>query len=157
MDRKKEKPPDTWMPQIRPIVWNDSFMTGIQVIDDQHRVLVNIINDVYLGLDARYSRVSLQRIMLELRGYVNYHFGAEEKLMSEHEIDFTHPDEYRIHLRQHRDFAERLTELEQHLRHNKPIFYEDLFIYLRDWLANHILGTDKELANFLNQNPSSSG
>ena len=154
MDRDQENSPDTWMPQIRPIVWSDSFVTGIQVIDDQHKVLVNIINDVYQGLDARYSRVSLQRIMLELRGYVNYHFGAEEELMSEHKIDFTHPDEYRIHLRQHRDFAERLTELEQHLRNNKPIFYEDLFIYLRDWLASHILGTDKKLADALNQNPS---
>ena len=157
MDRDKEKLPDTWMPQIRPIVWNDSFVTGIQVIDDQHRILVNIINDVYQGLDARYSRVSLQRIMLELRGYVSYHFGAEEKLMSERNFGLAHPDEYETHLQQHRDFTERLVKLEQLLHHNKPIYYEDLFIYLRDWLANHILGTDKKLADILNQSPSSSG
>ena len=154
MAQDKQKTAGTsWMPQMQPIVWNETFETGIKTIDDQHKILVNIINDVYEGLANKYNRISLQRIMLELSGYVSYHFSAEEQMMSEHDFGFAHPGEHEIHLKQHQDFAERLNELEQHLQRNKPVFYEDLFIYLRNWLTEHILGTDKQLANFLKQKP----
>lgn len=142
---------NSWMPQMQPIVWHDGLATGIQVIDDQHKILVNLINDIYQGLTGRCSRVSLQRIILELRGYIDYHFGAEEQLMSEHDFNCDHPDEHESHLQQHRHFIDRLAEMEQYLANNRPVFYEDLFIFLRDWLANHILHTDKKMANSLKQ------
>lgn len=142
-----------WMPQMQPIVWNDTLTTGIQMIDDQHKILVNIINDIYQGLTGKYNRISLQRIILELRGYIDYHFGAEERLMSEHDFSFMHPDEHEKHLQQHQDFIDRLAEMEQYLDNNRPVFYEDLFIFLRDWLANHILHTDMKLADFLKCDP----
>lgn len=141
------------MPQMQPIVWNGTLETGIQVIDDQHKILVNIINDIYQGLTGKYNRISLQRIILELRGYIDYHFGAEERLMLKHDFGFAHPDEHESHLQQHQHFIDRLAEMEQHLEHNRPVFYEDLFIFLRDWLANHILHTDMKLAGFLKQSP----
>jgi hemerythrin len=157
MKHDKVNPAGTsWMPQMQPIVWNDTLATGIQAMDDQHKILVNIINDIYQGLSGKYNRISLQRIILELRGYIDYHFGAEERLMSEHDFGFAHPDEHEIHLRQHQNFIDRLAEMEQYLEHNKPVFYEDLFIFLRDWLANHILNTDRKLAAFLMQSPQPS-
>jgi hemerythrin len=152
MKRDTGKPAGTsWMPQMQPIVWNDTLATGIQEIDDQHKILVNIINDIYQGLTGKYNRISLQRIILELRGYIDYHFGAEERLMAEHDFGFSHPDEHDSHLQQHQGFIDRLAELEHYLENNRPVFYEDLFIFLRDWLANHILNTDKKLAHFLKQ------
>jgi hemerythrin len=154
MAHDKNKHADvSWMPQLQPIAWSDSLATGIKVIDDQHKMLVNIINDIYQGLTGKYNRISLQRIILELRGYIDYHFGAEEQLMSEHDFSFEHPNEHELHLRQHQDFIDRLAELEQQLERNRPVFYEDLFIYLRDWLANHILHTDRKLADFLKSCP----
>jgi hemerythrin len=134
---------------LQHIVWSDAFATGIPLIDDQHKILINIVNDIRLGLTGRYNRIALQHIMLELKGYILYHFGAEEQLMAQHGFDSSHPDEQASHLRQHQDFSTWLDELERDIRRNRRVSLEALFAYLRDWLLSHIIHTDKHLADFL--------
>jgi hemerythrin len=129
--------------------WSDAFATGIPLIDDQHKILVNIINDIRQRLAGKYSRVTLTRILLELRGYTLYHFSIEEQLMEQHGFGAAHSDEQELHLRQHQDFSSWLDELEQNIKLNRAIPLEALFVYLRTWLVGHILNTDKQLASFL--------
>lgn len=135
------------------IAWADEYMTGVPLIDDQHKILINIINDVHHVLYGKYSRIALQRILLELRGYILYHFSAEELLMTRFKFDSAHPDKQQVHLQQHQGFSEWLDNLEQDIRHNRPVSLQALFTYLREWLINHILHTDKHFADFLNSRP----
>ena len=48
--------------KIYPIVWNDALMTGITTIDDQHKILVNMLNEANERL--RVQNEELTRAML---------------------------------------------------------------------------------------------
>lgn len=67
--------------QIVP--WNPSFDTGIPIIDEQHRQLVDLLNDLagqYVhGADAQHAL----RILDALVDYAAYHFETEEALWQE--------------------------------------------------------------------------
>ena len=69
--------------EIDLIVWNDSLMTGVQEIDDQHQILVNMINDANVKLSTSSGRAYLEEVIRELISYALYHFDAEEELMVE--------------------------------------------------------------------------
>ncbi len=120
------------------IVWTDSLSVGIPIIDEQHKQLISIINDLYAALDTLVLEHSLQK----LSDYVVYHFSTEENIMR----TCDYPDRL-IHEDEHKALTEQVVAF------TKDNSIPELLLFLRDWLNNHILGTDKQLGTFLkNQN-----
>ena len=73
--------------QKQAIEWQPDFATGVAIIDDQHRVLIKMLNQASVEL-TDYSPLSdLERIVQGLLNYAGYHFQTEEKLMAEHGYD----------------------------------------------------------------------
>lgn len=58
--------------------WNPQLETGIALIDEQHRVLVNLINRLAQQHVQGASEAEVQAILGELADYANYHFRTEE-------------------------------------------------------------------------------
>lgn len=130
-----------------PIVWNDKLMTGVQAIDDQHQILVNMINDLNRRLTEKISPDELQEVVHDLMSYALYHFDTEEELMVENEYLAADRD---AHFAQHRDFSAKVSGLQQGLKQGETVSREELLTFLNGWLINHILKTDMRLGAFLN-------
>lgn len=132
-----------------PIVWNASLVTGVDVIDEQHKILINMINSANQRLSEQNDREVLEQIVLDLMSYALYHFDTEEELMIENKYTQTEQEK---HFNEHRIFSTTVSGLQQDIRHGKLITREDLLTFLNNWLINHILYTDQELGKFLSQN-----
>lgn len=129
----------------QPIAWRPEFATGVAIIDDQHRVLINMLNDAGAKLSDHGPIGDFERIVQGLLNYAGYHFLTEEKLIVEHGYDTARAAEADRHLAQHKAFAAKVVAVRDGLKAGQRIAKADLVGFLTDWLTDHILHTDKEL------------
>ena len=87
-----------------PIIWNDSYLTGIERIDEQHKVLVSTLNEANARLSLKVTRELLEKITRDLLSYALYHFETEETLMQEYDYAGLSSEEEARHRQEHRSF-----------------------------------------------------
>lgn len=132
---------------METFVWNQRFVTGIEIVDTQHHRLVDIINrlgDSMLGGKAM-SEGGLQILFKELSDYAREHFRDEEALMREAGLDSRHIDAHTAH---HHQFVEQLASMWR-ARGAMKNPAETVLGFLSGWLAFHILGEDQSMARQL--------
>ncbi len=132
-----------------PIIWSTDLVTGVDEIDDQHRILVKTINDAGVQLAGNRDAALLEQITRDLLSYAIYHFETEEELMAQYHYTGAHPEEAAAHHQQHRSFSAKVVAVREGLKTGTPISREDLLSFLNGWLVGHIMNTDKKLAAFL--------
>ncbi|MCL2345235.1 MAG: bacteriohemerythrin [Desulfobulbus sp.] len=135
------------------IIWNANFETGHRQIDLQHQELVSLINELTAALEAGRELDELGSILPRLNGYVLFHFGTEEMLMSSLPADNPHVV---AHCQAHRDFAARINALQTSAAAGEKLGIEPLVAlvdFLRNWLVEHIMRTDHELIALLALHP----
>lgn len=130
--------------------WSDALATGVARIDQQHKMLINILNDANKCFCDGGNAETQAKAMEDLIGYTIYHFDSEEELMESGGYGDRLPDDEKNHVREHRAFAKAATEYQLALKQGQPIDYEILFGFLNNWLVNHVMGTDQKLGRFLN-------
>jgi hemerythrin-like metal-binding protein len=128
------------------MVWSDKFLTHVSEIDDQHRVLVQLINDAQNKLGVHPDGKLLEVITRDLLSYAIYHFETEAELMQEYGYQEAASEE---HNNQHRAFSTSVVQVRENLKIGKLIASEDLLAFLTSWLADHIMRTDQALAAFI--------
>lgn len=124
--------------------WDTHFETGLADVDQQHRFLVDLINQFgdLLTQNARVSQDALEDMLKKLAAYSQFHFRDEEDLMLRSRLDSRHIEN---HLLVHKNFLQEVTRLGQAvLQHSNAA--EPLLKFLIYWLASHILGTDQSMA-----------
>jgi len=127
--------------------WNDTYSVGIKLLDDHHKKLINIINELYDGIGSGDSEKVLRKTLSELVDYTKYHFTAEESLMSQYDYP-----EYLTHKESHQKLLKTLSDLQQQYAVKKGSLTIILKIenFLRHWLINHIMESDKKYGPYLN-------
>ena len=134
------------------LVWNDELVTGVTEIDEQHRILVNSINEVNTRLsNTTVNAEILEKITQDLLSYALYHFETEESLMKEFNYAEKHGEDSVVHQRQHREFSATVVAVREGIKAEKLISREELLTFLNGWLVNHILNTDKRLGAFISE------
>lgn len=118
------------------LVWQDDLNTGIQVIDDQHRRIVAMINLLQQAQEFGRSRLEVGDVLVELVDYTLSHFAFEEALLEEAGYAFTRP-----HKRVHEIFIGRVKEYGMRFEAGEDITQE-LISLLSRWLFNHIRNDD---------------
>lgn len=122
-----------------PIVWNDTLATGLRQIDLQHQELIALINALEAACDTGHTHEALTEALPQLNAYVLFHFGTEEMLFKQA------PSEHaERHRRQHAEFTDRVSAM-QSVAH-QAVDLPALINYLKRWLIEHIMKTDRELA-----------
>ncbi len=124
--------------------WDESFMVGISEIDRQHKLLVDIVNELYYEAGQKRGHEMLGRILGGLVEYTKTHFTYEEGLMAMH----GYPD-LEAHQAKHKKLVARVMEFQGRVTANDETVLEELLQFLKDWLAHHIQGTDKKYVPFL--------
>lgn len=129
------------------IEWDDKFSVNVKEIDDQHKGLFKVINDlndaVYEGKAQDIIEVTVHK-MIE---YANVHFATEEKYMIK--FNFTG---YSEHKAEHDTFHMKALELNGRLKVGVYVLSSEIMRFLKDWLTNHILVTDKKYGPYFNEN-----
>ncbi|MEI7841577.1 MAG: bacteriohemerythrin [Gallionellaceae bacterium] len=132
------------------IVWNEELVTGVTEIDEQHRILVNSINEANTRLsNAQVNAEILEKITQDLLSYALYHFETEEELMQKYHYAEVQGGDSELHQHQHREFSATVVAVREGIKAGKLISREDLLTFLNGWLINHILNTDKKLGAFI--------
>ena len=86
---------------IEVFPWNESFNTGLIEIDDQHKKLVELLNQLSSHLAYHFKSSSLDDVFNELTAYAEHHFKTEEAIWQKYFID---DDWYNIHKETHASF-----------------------------------------------------
>lgn len=130
------------------LVWNDNFDVGIHTINNQHKKLIDIINNFNSGIGTTPSRELLEKTFFNLIEYHNTHFRTEEKILAKHNYP-----EISAHVQEHKNLIDTLYTMkdELHASDNKLTTIIKLQDFLRTWWNNHIIETDKKYGKFLNE------
>ncbi|MDR3371845.1 EAL domain-containing protein [Rhodoferax sp.] len=122
--------------------WGPHLETGITLIDEQHHMLVGLLNRLVQQYIEGASEHETNAILGELSDYADYHFRSEEGIWQTHLSGDAWLDE---HVQNHQRFFAHITELRSGDRPLQAVLC-DLFPFLTQWLAHHILDKDKRMA-----------
>ena len=124
--------------------WGPKLSLGITEIDNQHKVLVDLINRLYRAMKQRSGHQVIDEILSELTEYTKYHFGFEEKQFKK----YRYP-EREGHMEIHKGLVSKIVDFKNQVKGGKAAVSMDLMDFLVDWLQNHILKVDREYVPFL--------
>ncbi len=127
------------------INWNTNYSVGIAEIDDQHKKLIALINDLYDAMRRGNGKAALGRVLADLLDYTIYHFNAEERLFQK----YAYPD-FEEHKQMHDYLAEKVRQLKNEYEGGSPAITRDAMLFLSNWLNVHILEVDRKYGPFLN-------
>ncbi len=124
--------------------WDKNFETGIDIVDEQHKQLVHLLNRLAAHLANRSEEIVINDIFSELASYADYHFKSEEELWDK----YLGNDDWNInHHQTHASFMDEVVAIKEN-KDKKPLdeVIYDIVSFLSKWLAYHILDSDKRLA-----------
>jgi len=128
------------------LAWNDRLSVNIKEIDDQHKKLVDMINNLHDSMKAGKADAVVLAIVAEMKKYAAAHFALEEKHMKAH----AYP-EFAKHKAEHDKFVAKVLQVEQDCKSGKCAMSMDILNFLSTWLVEHIKGTDKKYGPYLNE------
>lgn len=124
--------------------FTDELITGNSMIDDQHKELIQKINDLLMAIENNEGREESQKMMAYLSEYVDFHFGAEEKFQEE--IGYPGISE---HKEKHAEFKKTVAALTEMVTCGSMADFSSLVKKeVIDWLYYHIQGFDRSVAEY---------
>ncbi len=126
--------PDGW------VSWDESLAVGIDVIDEHHRHLFDLVNDLYEVVAGKRGAREVARVLQALDLYAQVHFSAEEKMMAHYGYAGLGRQQH-----QHHRFQQKLRDFHDELHVNPLTAQYDVLGFARQWLVVHILEEDAQL------------
>lgn len=141
----KMPPAEEWRAKENPCVFTEEYVTGIPLIDGEHETLFEIIGEANALVKAELLHDKYDEIVGiidKLKDYTNEHFRDEEEYMEG--INYPGLEAQKM---AHQAFVTKLAEISlEQLDENQQEYLEELMEFLFGWLSNHILKSDKLIA-----------
>ena len=125
--------------------WSEKFNLGIDVIDNQHRQILDYINALE-KIRATGAREQIKDVFDDLIDYTQSHFSFEENLLAQVNYQFL-PSHRSIH----ELFVKRLKDCRQRFDNGESV-EDDLHRLLSKWLINHIQHDDADYVGAVKEN-----
>jgi hemerythrin len=125
--------------------WNDSYSVQVKAMDEQHKKLFALINQLHDAMAAGKARTMLGPILSELLDYTRTHFTAEEKALEK--VAYPGLAEQK---KEHAIFIGKIIEFQEKNEGGSLTASIETSRFLRDWLLNHIMVIDKKYSSYLN-------
>ncbi|MGQ1890732.1 bacteriohemerythrin [Thermophagus sp. OGC60D27] len=125
------------------IQWTEDLSVGNGTLDQEHQKWISLLNDFYEGLKAGKSKEKLTELVVGMLEYTKYHFADEERYMKS-----IHFPEFENHKAKHDFYIDKITQFYEKIQNNQLILSLEVTNFLKNWLINHIKGTDKKYAEF---------
>jgi hemerythrin-like metal-binding protein len=124
--------------------WNDTYNTGIKEIDAQHKKLVEILNQLFEAMGKGQAKEVLGKLLDQLIEYTVVHFATEEKLFKL----YNYPESV-AHKAEHAALTKTALDLQGKFKSGKAMITLEVANFLKKWLGEHIMGSDKKYSPFL--------
>jgi len=119
--------------------WNKDIMIGLDTIDKQHKVLIDIINELYKAIRADKGMEVLDGIFKKLLDYTDYHFGFEIKL--QRDCGYVEVDQHEgIHV----SMVKQIKDVVKKYKSGEMASSREVMDFMKSWLVNHINKTDRK-------------
>jgi len=128
------------------VVWDDRYSIGVETVDEQHKGLFALTNDLYEACQGSGAVASehFKGVLQKAVSYVAQHFSTEEEIMKK-----TDDPGYDEHQKEHDLFVRKVIKeasaLEQGGEDAPMVFMN----FLRDWIAKHVTGTDIKIGQHI--------
>lgn len=140
----KLPPLEEWMVRENPCEFTDEYLTGIELVDAEHKELFRIVdkaNQLVKNFDSLSGYDSILQILNELKEYTKEHFADEEEYMEGIQYEGLSAQK-----RAHEAFVDKLENISlDQIDANPQENLQELLEFLLGWLINHILYTDKRI------------
>jgi len=123
------------------IEWNDKIACGIKIIDDQHKILVGLVNEMFNHAtgNAVQEYEYFNKAVHRLVDYVKTHFAAEERILLG-----TKFSGYEGHKKEHENFVRDIIKNVHDYEAGKQFTLSTFTRFLRNWILSHIALVDKQ-------------
>lgn len=122
--------------------FKEEYKTGIDFIDEQHKVLFGIADKTYNLLKNDFTLDKYDKIVTligQLQDYTVFHFNAEEEYMKS--INYKRMFTQKV---EHDAFIKRIKDVDlKKIDHDQDEYIISILQLLNDWLAGHIFENDK--------------
>jgi hemerythrin len=124
------------------ITWKDEYTVGVELIDSQHKRLLEIAGNVYeltknSFITDKYDRIV--EVIEELRDYTVFHFKSEEEYMLS--IGYK---KFLSHKVEHDDFVNKVNSLDlNQIDESQQKHLLEILEFIIKWIDEHILQKDK--------------
>lgn len=125
--------------------WTEAYRVNVLVLDEQHKQLIRTVNELDRALRVGEGNSVLDGVLQKLVDYSLEHFATEEKLMQEHDFPGLS-----THQSQHDEFRKKLAGFLEGQRAGKPGVPVSLLLFMRGWLKDHLIKTDRQYSAYLN-------
>lgn len=124
--------------------WNKDYETGIDLIDDEHKKLFEILDEAFEEVEEGERDDKIKNVLTHLYDFMKKHFKKEEEFMKE--INFSFLVE---HTQIHQNIIHECNTLLQEVNQtNAELFEKKLAQLIDEHIINHILVEDKKLVSF---------
>ena len=128
------------------IEWSPKYSVEVNSIDEQHRQLIKIINDLHEAMKNGKGKDVLEISLSNLLNYTKTHFEYEEQQMKLK--NYAGLEE---HSSKHKDLVKQVIEFKNKFDKGETILTMEIMDFLRTWLLDHIMKTDKKLGSYLKE------
>lgn len=133
---------------MKQVEWTNDLSVGIDLIDEQHRMLIKRLNDFSEAVQQHQGPNKIGSALDFLMEYTDFHFSAEERHMAAN--GYQGLDAHRL---KHDEYKSILSDLERDFRDDGPTheLASSIDTLLVNWLLKHIRQVDAEFGAFLSE------
>jgi hemerythrin len=121
--------------------WSKKYAIGIAEIDEQHKILVEITNNMFTAHVRGAAHQQVEHIIAAMIDYAQLHFKLEEQFMLNN--NYSAHQEHKI---EHQVFTDKVRLFFEEYKNGSTTIPYQILIFLRDWLVHHIQVSDKKIA-----------
>lgn len=125
------------------ITWSDEISVGVKKFDDQHKVLIDRLNELHDAMKSGKSNEVIGKVLDSVVEYTIFHFQSEEEAFDTHEYPAAE-----AHRKEHKGFTDKAAALQSDFKAGKLFISVEVMNFLIDWVQKHIQGSDAAYAKF---------
>lgn len=126
------------------LTWNDTYSVKVDAMDEQHQKLFGLINGFYDEIGNQSQDKLIFDLIAGMKAYTILHFNEEEQLMQQ----CNYPG-LALHKKEHADFINKVSDLEEKLKSGKMIISFEITNFLKDWIKKHIKESDQQYSAYM--------
>lgn len=127
------------------INWDSTLSVGVSESDNQHKVLIQYINDLNDAMKEGKGKDAVVAVVDNLANYTATHFRMEERYFDQFNYQNTAE-----HKKLHAEFEKRIQDFKQDVVNGKLGTSIEVLNFLVGWLKGHILIEDKKYTSLFN-------
>ena len=127
----------------KQINWSEDLSIGNNDIDEVHKNLMDIYNELIVFIESKENRDEFALILSKMTDYCLTHFKKEEEYMKK----FGFPG-LKMHKNSHKDYIYKVAMYNIDLKGIDPPKIEEVIDFLEKWWVDHILKIDKRYEDY---------